>query len=251
MTQSVVSDSGMLEQPQAKPHPWLSLIAWLLPSSSFKRWGLRRLGNTIASDAVIGPNLVLGCGPFTIGAETIVDPFNLFKGLSRVELGKRVRIGRYNQISASPEYQKYSRKVGVLVMRDVTLLTNRHYLDCSGQIIIEYHAAVGGMRTIMMSHEYDTLESSSTVGRVRVGEFAMTGACCIFLKNSYVPPYSVLAAGTIVVKRPADEKPRAGLYGGVPAKFIRELPELGWWKDDDVVRPVKPFNDEMFDLDGS
>ena len=31
----------------------------------------------------------------------------------------------------------------------------------------------------------------------------------------------------------------------------RELPDLEWYNDDEVVRSVKPFNDEVFRLDGS
>jgi acetyltransferase-like isoleucine patch superfamily enzyme len=228
-----------------RPNPWLSLFAWLLPSSHFKIWLLRRLGNHIGDRVVIGPNAVLGCGRFEIGNDTVLDPFNLFKGLSRVELGNRVRIGRYNQISASPEYQKHSDYVGRFIMRDVTLVTNRHYIDCSGQVLIDYHAAVGGMRTIMQSHEFDLAACHATVGRVVIGEFAMTGACCLLLKDCEVPPYSVLAAGTVMARR-RDGETKRGLYGGVPARFIRELPELGWWEDDEVVRPVKPFNDDQF-----
>lgn len=233
-----------------RPNPWLSLFAWLLPSSRFKIWLLRKLGNVVGERVVIGPNLVLGCGGFEIGDDTVLDPFNLFKGLSRVVMGNRVRIGRYNQISASPEYQKYSDKVGVFIMRDVTLVTNRHYIDCSGQVIIDYHAAVGGLRTVMQSHEFDLVASHATVGRVVVGEFAMTGACCILLKDCTVPPYSVLAAGTVMGKR-RDGEMKRGLYGGVPARFIRELPELGWYQDDEVVRAVKPFSDDHFRLDDS
>jgi hypothetical protein len=79
----------------------------------------------------------------------------------------------------------------------------------------------------------------------------MTGACCLLLKDSHVPPYSVLAAGTVLSKTRDDAEVKRGLYGGVPAKFIRELPELGWYGDDDVVRDVKPFNDDAFRLDRS
>lgn len=236
---------------RARPNALLSLIAWLLPASRAKNWVLRKLGNDIAASAVINPNLVMRCGRFAVGSDTIVDPFNVFRNLSSIELGERVRIGRYNQVSAAPEYQKYSDQVGTFVMRDVSLLTNRHYLDCSGQVIIGYHAAVGGMRTIMQSHEFDLDATHATVGRITIGEFAMTASCCLLLKDAYVPPYSVLAAGTVVAKRRDDTDLKPGLYGGVPARFIRDLPELGWWENDDVVRPVKPFDDETFRRHGS
>ncbi len=234
-----------------RPNALLSLIAWLLPASKLKILILRRLGNEIGESTTIGPNLVVGCGRFHIGDGSMIDPFNLFKGLARVEIGSRVRIGRNNQISASRAFQQYSDRVGAFIMRELSLITNRHYVDCAGQVIIERHAAVGGLRTIIQSHEFDLGKSDATVGQVTVGEYAMTGACCVLLKDSYVPPYSVLAAGTVLPKRRPDSEMKRGLYGGVPAKFIRELPDLEWYNDDEVVRSVKPFNDEVFRLDGS
>jgi acetyltransferase-like isoleucine patch superfamily enzyme len=234
-----------------RPNGLLSFFAWLLPASAIKTWVLRRLGNEIGESTTIGPNLVVGCGSFRVGDGTVIDPFNLFKGLARVDIGSRVRIGRFNQISADRAFQQYSDKVGAFIMQELSLITNRHYVDCSGQVIIGRHAAVGGLRTIIQSHEFDLGESRATIGKVTVGEYAMTGACCLLLKDSYVPPYSVLAAGTVLSKRRDNTEVKAGLYGGVPAKFIRELPYLGWYKDDEVVRTVKPFNDDVFRLDGS
>jgi hypothetical protein len=172
----------------SRPNPWLSLFAWLLPNSSLKTWTLRKLGNDISDGAIIGPNLVIGCGRFRVGEGTVIEPFNLFKGLSRVNLGSRARIGRYNQISAAPEYQRLSDRVGAFVMHDISLLTHRHYIDCSGQVIIGYHAVIAGIRTIVQSHEFDLEQSVATVGRVMVGEYAQTGTRCLLLKDSVVPP---------------------------------------------------------------
>jgi acetyltransferase-like isoleucine patch superfamily enzyme len=235
----------------SRPNPWLSLFAWLLPTSSVKTWALRKLGNDISDDAIIGPNLVIGCGWFRVGEGTVIEPFNLFKGLARVNLGSRARIGRYNQISAAPEYQRFSDKVGAFVMHDISLLTNRHYIDCSGQVVIGYHAVIAGIRTIVQSHEFDLEQSVATVGRVMVGEYAQTGTRCLLLKNSVVPPYSVLAAGTVLAKQRDGAEMKPGLYGGTPAKFIRELQYGAWYHSDHFhIHPLKPFDDHMFEVDG-
>jgi hypothetical protein len=70
----------MMNISSSRSHPWLSLFAWLLPASSLKTWALRKLGNDIADDAIIGPNLVIGCGRFRVGEGTVIGPFNLFRG---------------------------------------------------------------------------------------------------------------------------------------------------------------------------
>lgn len=51
----------MVNASNSRLHLWMSL-AWVLPASSLKTWALRKLRNDIADDAIIGPNLVIGCG---------------------------------------------------------------------------------------------------------------------------------------------------------------------------------------------
>ena len=52
----------MVNASNSRLHLWLSLFAWVLPASSLKTWALRKLRHDIADDAIIGPNLVIGCG---------------------------------------------------------------------------------------------------------------------------------------------------------------------------------------------
>jgi acetyltransferase-like isoleucine patch superfamily enzyme len=136
-------------------------------------------------------------------------------------------------------------------MHDMSLLTYRHYIDCSGQVVIGYHAVVAGIRRIVRSHEFDLEQSVATVDRVMVGEYAQTGTRCLLLKNSVVPPYSVPAAGTVLAKQRDDAEMKPGLYGGTPSKFIRELRYGAWDQGDHFhIHPVKPFDDRMFEVDG-
>jgi hypothetical protein len=102
--------------PDRRPNKWLSLIAWLLPSSRFKLWALRSLGNHIGHDVVLGPTLVLNCGPFSIADGVSIMSFNIFRRLSSIELGPESNIGRFNQFTAAPEYQQYSPLVGKLII---------------------------------------------------------------------------------------------------------------------------------------
>jgi len=65
-----------------------------------------------------------------------------------------------------------------------------------------------------------------------------------------VPPYSVLAAGTVLAKQRDGAEMKPGLYGGTPAKFIRELRYGAWYHRDHFhIHPLKPFDDHMFEVD--
>lgn len=236
-------------RPSIRPNAFLSLLVWLLPNCSFKIWALRRLGNNIGADVTVGPNLVLSCGRFSLDDKAAISPFNVFRNLANVKMGKKCFIGSWNQITAAREYQKYSDLVGLLLLEEQAACTNRHYLDCSGQIILRPYAGIGGIRSIFQSHEIDLVENKTTVGRIILGEQAMTGTAVIMLKDSYLPERSVLAAGSIVVKgKEGVELPSSSLYGGVPAKPIRPVGDFAWWRRDSYVTPVTPFDDEMFRL---
>jgi hypothetical protein len=87
--------------PDRRPNKWLSLIAWLLPSCGFKLWALRSLGNHIGHDVVLEPNLVVNCGRFSIADGAEILKFNIFRGLSSIEIGPKSNI-RYSITSPRP-----------------------------------------------------------------------------------------------------------------------------------------------------
>ena len=236
--------------PDRRPNNWLSLIAWLLPSCGFKLWALRSLGNHIGQDVTLGPNLVLNCGPFSIADGAEIMNFNIFRRLSSIELGPSSTIGNFNQFTAAPDYQRYSPLVGKLIVGEFGAFTNRHYVDCSGQVILRPFAAVGGVRNIILSHELDYAENTTEPGRVVLGKNSVATAGCILLKDSYLPERSVLAAGSVLPRaKDADSMPISALYGGTPARFIREVKEYQWWDRAETYTPSIPFDDEKFRLE--
>ncbi|MGA7052526.1 MAG: hypothetical protein WBZ37_14885, partial [Mycobacterium sp.] len=97
---------------------------------------MRSLGNHIGRDVVLGPNLVLNCGRFSIADGAVIMNFNIFKQLSSIELGPKTFIGNFNQITAAIDYQRFSPLVGKLIIGESGFITNRHYVDCSGQVIL-------------------------------------------------------------------------------------------------------------------
>lgn len=235
--------------PDHRPNKWLSLIVWLLPSSRVKCWALRRLGNTIGEGVTLGPNLVVGCGPFSVGDGTILLSANVFRNLSSVEIGPKSIIGAYNQFTAQPDYQRYSKYVGKLLMGELTIITNRHYFDCSGQIILRPYAGVGGVRSIFQSHEADLAEDTTKVGRIILDVRSMSGTACVFLKDSHLPERSILAAGSLMAKtKDGVLMPTSTLYAGVPARAVREISDLRWWARESYNTPVVEFDDEQFKL---
>jgi acetyltransferase-like isoleucine patch superfamily enzyme len=105
--------------------------------------------------------------------------------------------------------------VGKLIIGKFGAFTNRHYVDCSGQVILRPFAAVAGLRSIILSHELDYAENKTEPGRVVLGSNAVTTVGCILLKDSYLPERSVLAAGSVLPRaKEGVDMPISALYGG-------------------------------------
>lgn len=234
----------------ARANPLISLLAWLLPASARKTSILNRLGNRIDSSARIGPTLVMSCGPFTIGPDSNIGTGNVFRRLSAVEMSVGTAIGNFNQIVAAPEYQTFSPRVGRLVMQEHSTVTNRHYLDASGLILLRRRAGLGGVRCIFQSHEIDLADDVTKVGRIEMAENSMVATRCTLLMDSYLPERSVLAAGSLLTKsRDPSALPVASLYAGTPAKPVRELTGVRWWGRTSNITPPQPFDDSRFQVD--
>lgn len=205
------------------------------------------MGNHIGRDVALGPNLVLGCGRFSIADGAMIMNFNVFKNLSGIELGTKSAIGNFNQFTAAADYQQFSPLVGRLVIGDWGFIMNRHYLDCSGQVILQPFAAVGGVKSIIQSHELDLARNKTEPGRVVLGRNAVTSTRCILLMDSYLPERSVLAAGSVLSRpKKGTDMPACGLYGGAPARFIREIKDYKFWDRACSDTPPEPFDDKKF-----
>ena len=233
--------------PDRRPNKWLSLIAWLLPSCGFKLWALRSLGNHIGHDVVLEPNLVVNCGRFSIADGAEILKFNIFRGLSSIEIGPKSTIGYFNYFTAAVDYQRYSPLVGKLMIGESGVITNRHYVDCSGQVILRPFSGVNGIKSTILSHELDYAGNKTEPGRVVLGRNAVTTTGCILLKDSYLPERSVLAAGSVLPRaKDRDTMPASSLYGGTPARCIQEIKEYQWWDRAQAHTPPVPFDDEKF-----
>ncbi|MGV0795035.1 acyltransferase [Mycolicibacterium sp. XJ1819] len=231
---------------QPRPNALLSLFAWLLPSGPFKLWALRKLGNRIGDDVVIGPTLVLGCGPFWIGDHSAIGAGNTFRHLRHVRMAANTGLGNWNYITAQIAYQKFSDYVGIFIVEELSGITSRHYLDCGGQIVLRRNSGVGGLKSILQSHEIDLQKNETTVGQIILEENSMTGTGCILLKGARLPEKSVLAAGSVLIKSRDDALKPCGLYAGSPAKYVRELKDFAFWDRTVFYTKETKFDDTVF-----
>ncbi|MBD1319027.1 acyltransferase [Gordonia hankookensis] len=168
---------------------------------------------------------------------------NVFRNLGAVSLGDEAFIGNWNQITAAPAYQKYHREAGRLFLADGAGVVNRHYLDCSGSVRIGRMSMIGGIRSIIQSHELDLYDNATSIGTIDIGEYVFTGTAVLVLKGARIPDRTVVAAGATWTELDDDASP--GLYAGTPARRLKAIDDAAWMTREHVHTPVTGKDDSF------
>ena len=157
-----------------------------------------------------------------------IGHFTVGINLDRIELGKNTHIGRSNWITGFPTMSgsrhfahDCSRRSG-LIVGDESAITKHHHIDCTNTIRIGHHVTVAGYYSQLLTHSIDVYEGRQDSHPIEIGDYCFVSTGVKMLGGSRLPNHSVLAAGAVLEK--AMEQPYS-LYGGVPAKRIKEIPE--------------------------
>ncbi|MDQ3654680.1 MAG: hypothetical protein M3457_06335 [Chloroflexota bacterium] len=202
----------------------LVLLVGLLPASSMKNRLLNRLGHQIHPTAIIDPVILVKVLRIEIGARTHVWSGSIFRNLRGVRMGSDCTMMRWNKLSAIPSFRRTEgadpETVGILSLGDNVLITKGHDLDCSGGIVMANWSAIAGKETLVYSHAYDPSEHVLTCAVTRIEENSFIAARTTLAAGATLPARSVLAMGGVLM--PGATKTET-LYGGVPAKPIRDI----------------------------
>lgn len=203
----------------------LMLLSLLLP------WSLRRallqqqFGFQIHSTARLGfcwvfPTRLIMEEGSSIGHLTVA------KNLDLLHLHAHATIGRGNWITGFPlsdsrHFAQETDRRPELVLGAHSSITNRHLVDCTSSVRIGRFTTVAGFQSQFISHTIDLAENRQTSRPIRIGDYCFIGTNCVFLGGATLPDYCVLGAKSLLNKAYTQTYQ---LYGGVPARPLRELP---------------------------
>lgn len=202
----------------------VGFLLGMLPASRLKNrlmtWCVR--GWTVAPDARVNPCLLWKVTELRIGSGALVGTGNAFRTMRRVAIGESADLGQLNWFSAAGRFAHDldADLAGSLVMADRSAITSRHYIDCSGGVSIGSASAIGGVRTVIVTHGVDLSTSTVRAQPVRIGErtIVMTGAT--ITQGVTIASGCIVGAGAVVAK---DLSVEDTFYGGVPARALRSL----------------------------
>lgn len=178
------------------------------PSASLMFFGvvLRRLSDRIAT-------LLWKGNLNSFGRRSIIQRDVIVRWPGRVKVGNECSVGAGSSFTSE-------HADGFLEIGDRVIVNPRVHVDFTGGVKIERNAVLSeDVMIFSHSHGHDP-RSVSRKTPLTIGEDVWIGACAVIAEGvGYIAPHTIVAAGAVVTR----EIRSPGLYGGVPARFIKNL----------------------------
>jgi acetyltransferase-like isoleucine patch superfamily enzyme len=156
-----------------------------------------------------------------------IGHFTLCKNIDLLHLGANAIIGQLNWITGFPSgnsrhFAHQTDRHPELILEAHAGISSRHLIDCTSRVRIGAFATVAGFRSQLVTHSIDLSAGRQSSEPIEIGEYSFVGTEAVVLGGSSLPHHSVLAAKSLLNKK--WDAPYH-LYGGVPAKPLKELPQ--------------------------
>jgi acetyltransferase-like isoleucine patch superfamily enzyme len=147
------------------------------------------------------------------------------KGIDLLHLGAHAIIGQLNWITGFPRensrhFAHETDRCPELIIEAHAGISSRHLIDCTARVRIGAFSTIAGFRSQFVTHTIDLQANRQSSRPIDIGEYCFVGTNSVVLGGSSLPHHSVLAAKSLLNKK--WDTPFQ-LYGGVPAKPIKEL----------------------------
>ena len=205
----------------------LRLILMFLPWRIRRPLLIRLFGYQIDRTARIGLAWVYP-SKLVMESETSIGHMTFCVHLDLVHLKPHATIGRGNWITGFPtrtdavHFRNEPEREAKLTLKEHSAITHRHLVDCTAQVTIGPFATVAGFGTQILTHTIDLEANHQSSRAITIGAYCFVGTACVILGGAHLPDYSVLGAKSLLNR--AQER-TFGLYGGVPARWIKQLPD--------------------------
>jgi len=204
----------------------ISLLSIVLP------WPLRRallrsfFGYEIADTSRIGLSWIYP-KKLILKEGARIGHLTFCKNIDLLEIGESASIGNLNWITGYPtglpgHFEHQTDRRPELVLGAQSAITNRHLVDCTARVQIGAFATFAGYASQLLTHSINLETNRQEAYPISIGAYCFVGTNCVLLGGSALPDYSVLGAKSLLNKTYTE---KYFLYGGVPAKPIKALPE--------------------------
>lgn len=160
-------------------------------------------------------------------ANSYINHFNVAIHLDKIYIGENSTFGRSNWITGFPtntnsKHFKHQtdRKCELIIGRNSSI-TQRHYIDCTSQIIIGDFVIIAGFQSQLLTHSVNIYKGIQDSNPIIIGDYCFVGSNTKIFGGSIIPSRCVVAAGAVYSHKYSEE---LYIYGGVPARPIKKIP---------------------------
>lgn len=202
------------------------ILSTFLPWSVRRRFLERRFGYSLHPTSYIGLAWIFP-RRLVMEEHVRIGHLNVCKGADLLHLGAHAMIGQLNWITGFPRgtsrhFAHQPERRAELIVEQHAGISSRHFIDCTARVRIGAFTTLAGFRSQLISHSIDLAAGRQAAEPIDIGEYCFLGTDSVLLGGSSLPHHSVLGAKSLLNKK--WDAPYH-LYGGVPAKPLKELPQ--------------------------
>jgi acetyltransferase-like isoleucine patch superfamily enzyme len=205
----------------------VKLITFLLP------WRLKRFLLIRFFKYEIHPSAKIGYSwiyprKLIMNSNSKIGNLNIAVHLDLISIGKYSSISRGNWITGFPSktnskhFSHQTERESKLLIGEHSAITKNHHIDCTSTITIGNFVTIAGYNSQLLTHSINILENRQDSSPIIIGDYCFVSTNVVVLGGAHLPSYSVLGAKAMLNKKMNQEY---CLYGGIPAKFISEIPK--------------------------
>ena len=205
----------------------VKVITFLLP------WRLKRFLLIRFFKYEIHPSAKIGYSwiyprKLIMNSNSKIGNLNIAVHLDLISIGKYSSISRGNWITGFPSktnskhFSHQTERESKLLIGEHSAITKNHHIDCTSTITIGNFVTIAGYNSQLLTHSINILENRQDSSPIIIGDYCFVSTNVVVLGGAHLPSYSVLGAKAMLNKKMNQEY---CLYGGIPAKFISEIPK--------------------------
>lgn len=151
---------------------------------------------------------------------TRIGHFNVIRDMKEVHLEAGSHMAQWNWLSSAKELSTDNSQfdAGKLFLGAKSAIMSRHYLDCSGGIVVGRSTIIGGVKSTFLTHQIDMSSGVQTIAPIIIGDNCFLGSDIRVVAGTTIPSKSLIAMGAVVTGMLPTE---STLYAGVPARPVR------------------------------
>ncbi len=163
-----------------------------------------------------------------------IGDLNVAIHLDLISIGKFSSISRGNWITGFPtktdskHFSHQNERESKLIIGEQSAITKNHHIDCTSSITIGDFVTIAGYNSQLLTHSINIFENRQDSSPITIGNYCFISTNVVVLGGANLPSYSVLGAKAMLNKKLNQEY---CLYGGIPAKFISEIPKTAKYFD--------------------